>query len=209
MPAVPIHSIGHPPSKRMPAYRALYKPLLFVLGLTPFLWLIWRLVTNNLGANPVETLTHTTGNWGLNFLLITLLITPLRRLTGQNDLIQFRRMLGLFAFFYTCLHFTIFSVFDHALDLAEMWADVVKRPYITVGSLGFSLMIPLAITSNQLAIKTLGRRWGRLHRLTYVCAIAGVVHYAWLVKADLYWPLMYGFVLSILLGYRLFNAVGK
>ena len=141
------------------------------------------LFTGGLGANPVEFITHTTGTFALVFLMITLAVTPLRRITGYASLIRLRRMLGLFAFFYTCLHLSTFVVLDHFFDPAAIVADIFKRPYITAGSVGFMLMLPLAATSTAGMIRRLGgRRWQQLHRLIYFCAIAGVVHFLWLVK---------------------------
>jgi sulfoxide reductase heme-binding subunit YedZ len=151
----------------------------------------------------VETLSHRTGDWSLRFLLLTLAVTPLRRLTGWNGLQRFRRMLGLFAFFHVCLHFGVYLIFDQFFDLSAIIADVAKRPYITVGFAAFVLLIPLAVTSTNRMIKRLGRNWQRLHRLVYLIAILGVLHYLWLVKADLREPLMYAGILAVLLGYRL------
>ena len=179
------------------------KPLIFTLSLLPLLWLVWLGANRGLGANPVETITHHTGEWGLRFLLITLMITPARRLTGWNGLQRLRRMLGLFAFFYICLHFATFLIFDHFFNLQTILEDIIKRPYITVGFAAFVLLIPLAITSTNAMMKRLGRHWQRLHRLVYIIGILGVLHFLWLVKADLLEPLIYGGVLSVLLGYRL------
>ena len=157
-----------------------------------------------LGANPIEFITHSTGDWTLIFLLVTLAITPVRRLAGLPWLIRFRRMFGLFAFFYGCLHFLTYIWLDKFFNLHEMLADVAKRKFITAGFTGFLLMIPLALTSTTWSIRKLGgKRWQALHRLIYFSALAGVVHYIWLVKADLHKPLEYAFVLSILLAYRM------
>jgi sulfoxide reductase heme-binding subunit YedZ len=158
-----------------------------------------------LGANPIEVITHATGDWILRFLLITLAITPIRKLTGQLWLIRYRRMFGLFAFFYGVLHFTTYIWLDKFFDLHEMLADVAKRRFITVGFVGFVLLIPLALTSTKGWIRRLGgKRWQALRRLIYVSAIAGVIHYLWLVKADIRKPLQNGFILGVLLGYRVF-----
>ncbi|HRY15345.1 MAG TPA: protein-methionine-sulfoxide reductase heme-binding subunit MsrQ [Candidatus Competibacteraceae bacterium] len=181
------------------------KPLVFSISLLPLTWLFWLAWSDQLGANPVETLTHRTGDWSLRFLLFTLAVTPLRRLTGWNELQRYRRMLGLFAFFYVCLHFSVYLVFDHFFDGAAILADIVKRPYITVGFAAFLLLIPLAATSTNGMIKRLGRNWQRLHRLVYVIGILGVLHYLWLVKADLREPLLYAGILAGLLGYRLWR----
>jgi sulfoxide reductase heme-binding subunit YedZ len=156
-----------------------------------------------LGANPVEALEHKTGDWTLRFLLITLAITPLRKLLHVPALIKFRRMFGLFAFFYGCLHFATYLGVDKFFNVHEILADVVKRKYITVGFTAFVLLIPLAVTSTAGWIRRLGgKRWQALHRLIYVSAIAGVIHYLWLVKADIREPLEYGAVLAVLLAYR-------
>lgn len=185
------------------------KPLLFGLGLLPLLLLVRSAFTDSLGANPVETITHQTGDWGLRFLLITLAITPLRRLSGWQWLQRFRRMLGLFSFFYVCLHFATYLVFDHFFDLASIWEDVLERPYITVGFLAFLLLIPLAVTSTKGMMRRLGRHWQRLHRLVYAIAVLGVLHFLWLVKADVREPLWYAAVLTVLLGYRLWWHYGR
>ena len=184
------------------------KVVVFFLCLVPFLLLVWGLVTANLGTNPIERLTHTTGDWILRFLVLTLSITPLRRLTGWNQLVRFRRMLGLFAFFYGCLHFTIYVLSIASLNISEIANDIAKRPYITVGFTGFVLMIPLAITSTKKWIARLGgRRWQMLHRLIYVSAIAGVLHYLWLVKADIRYPVRYAIAIGLLLLFRVWTAV--
>ena len=179
------------------------KPLIFLASLLPLAWLCWLAWQDRLGANPVETLSHRTGDWSLRFLLLTLAVTPLRRLSGWNGLQKFRRMLGLFAFFYVCLHFGVYLIFDQFFDWAGIVEDVAKRPYITVGFAGWLLLIPLAVTSTNGMIKRLGRNWQRLHRLVYVIGALGVLHYLWLVKADLTEPLLYGGILGVLLGYRL------
>lgn len=181
------------------------KPLVFCASLLPLLWLLWLGWRDQWGANPVETLSHRTGDWSLRFLLLTLTVTPLRRWTGWNGLQRFRRMLGLFAFFYAGLHFGVYLIFDQFFDLSAIIADVAKRPYITVGFTAFVLLIPLAATSTNRMIKRLGRNWQRLHRLVYLSAILGVLHYGWLVKADLREPLMYAGILAVLLGYRLWR----
>jgi len=178
------------------------KPVLFLLCLLPLAWLVYGAVRGHLGANPVETITHATGDWSLRLLLVTLAMTPLRNWSGWTWPIRVRRMLGLFAFFYVCLHFSTWLVFDHALDLADMAADIVKRPYITVGFSAFVLLMPLAATSNAFSQKRLGRRWKQLHRLVYVIGTLGVLHYLWLVKADVREPAIYGLVLLALLAAR-------
>jgi methionine sulfoxide reductase heme-binding subunit len=186
------------------------KVLVFLLALLPLAYLAWRAYHGRLTANPVEFIQHFTGDWTLRFLLITLSITPLRRLLNLPDLIRFRRMLGLFAFFYVCLHFLTYIGPDQAFDLGGMWKDVAKRPFITAGFLGFVLLIPLALTSTKGWIRRLGgKRWQGLHRLIYVSALCGVVHYYWLVKSDHRLPLLYGAILAVLLLYRLSNSLLK
>jgi sulfoxide reductase heme-binding subunit YedZ len=180
------------------------KVAVFVACLVPLGLLAWAAYTQNLGANPIEKITHATGDWTLRFLLITLSITPLRKVLRVPSLIKFRRMLGLFAFFYACLHFTTYIWLDKFFNLHEMLADVAKRKFITVGFTAFVLLIPLAATSTAGWIRRLGgKRWQALHRLIYFSAIAGVIHYVWLVKADIREPLEYGAILALLLGYRL------
>ena len=180
------------------------KPAVFLACLGPLAWLVWRGFHSALGANPIEAITHFTGDCTLTFLLITLAITPLRKLTRQYWLIGFRRMLGLFAFFYGCLHLMTYVWLDKFLDVHEMLADIAKRKYITAGMTAFALMIPLALTSTKWSIRKLGgKRWQALHRLIYFSAAAGVIHYIWLVKADLRKPLEYAAVLGALLLYRL------
>jgi len=180
------------------------KPIVFLVCLIPFAQLAYNAYRGDLGVNPIEFITHFTGDWVLIFLLATLSVTPLRKVSGWNDLIKFRRMLGLFAFFYALLHFSTYIVLDHFFDFHRIGKDILKRPYVTVGFTAFVLMIPLAITSTAGMIRRLGKRWQQLHRLIYVAAIAGVIHFYWLVKADIRRPLQYGGVLAILLGYRLF-----
>jgi methionine sulfoxide reductase heme-binding subunit len=180
------------------------KVLGFALCLVPLAILAWRAVHGDLTANPIEFITHTTGDWTLRFLIITLAVTPLRKILRLPQLIRFRRMLGLFAFFYACLHFSTWIGLDKFFDWAEMWKDVQKRRFITVGFIGFVLMIPLAITSTAGWIRRLGgKRWRILHRAIYVSAIAGVIHYYWLVKSDVRKPLQYAFLVAILLAWRL------
>ena len=181
---------------------ALLKAALFVLALVPAARLVAGVATDDLGANPIEYITHWTGDWALACLVASLAVTPIRRLTGWHGIIRVRRMLGLFAFFYATLHFTTWFLFDHTLDPASMVEDVLKRPYITVGMTAFLLMLPLAVTSNAAMIRRLGRRWQALHRLAYVAAVAAVVHFWWLVKADLTEPKRWAAALAVLLGVR-------
>jgi sulfoxide reductase heme-binding subunit YedZ len=181
----------------------LIKGAVFAVAATPALLLIGDALGDRLGANPIQKITEITGDWTLRFLLITLAVTPLRRLTGWNAVIGYRRMLGLFAFFYGTLHFSTYVVLDQFFAIDMIAADIVKRPYITVGFTGFVLMVPLAITSTAGWIRRLGgRRWRWLHRLVYLSATAGVVHYLWLVKADTSRPLRYALILGLLLGLR-------
>jgi sulfoxide reductase heme-binding subunit YedZ len=180
------------------------KTVLWLLCLTPLFSLLWKGFHNGLGANPVEYVTHATGNWTLRLLLFTLAITPARRIFKQPQLTRFRRLLGLFAFFYGCLHFTTWFWLDKNLEFDKMWEDVFKRPFITMGFLGFVAMIPLAVTSTAGWIRRMGgRNWQRLHRLIYLTATAGVVHYYWLVKSDVRLPVMYAVILAVVLGLRL------
>ena len=180
------------------------KVLIFVACLAPVVWLFVAAATGNLSANPIKDITEATGTWTLRFLLVTLTVTPLRKITGWTEAIKFRRMLGLFAFFYGFLHFMTYFSLDQFFSIPDIIKDVSKRPFITAGFTGFVLMVPLAITSTKKWIGRLGgKRWQWLHRLIYVSSIAGVVHYLWLVKADTQRPITYGILLSILLGYRL------
>ena len=186
------------------------KIAVFSLCLSPLAYLSLRAYHGELTANPVEFIQHFTGDWTLRFLLITLSITPLRKLLSIADLIRFRRMLGLYAFSYVCLHFLTYIGPDQTFDLAGMWKDVEKRPFITVGFLGLVLLIPLALTSTKGWIRRLGgKRWRAVHRLIYVSALCGVVHYYWLVKSDHRLPLFYAAILTVLLLYRLGNSLLK
>ncbi len=188
-----------------------FKPFVFLACLLPLARLGWKAYMGLLGANPIEVITHSTGDWTLIFLLITLAVTPLRKLSGQPWLIRYRRMFGLFAFFYVTLHFLTYIWLDKFFNVHDMLADIAKRKFITVGFTGFVLLIPLALTSTSGWIRRLGgKRWQALHRLIYAAAICGVIHYLWLVKADIRKPLQYGTVLAVLLGYRLVSwAVPK
>jgi sulfoxide reductase heme-binding subunit YedZ len=175
----------------------------FALCLVPLGHLVWRALHNQLTANPIEYITHQTGNWTLIFVVTTLAVTPVRKLLRLPELIRFRRMLGLFAFFYGLLHFSTWIGLDKFFDWTEMLHDVRKRPFITAGFTGFTLMIPLAVTSTAGWIRRLGgKRWLALHRLIYVTAVAGVVHYYWLVKSDVRKPLFYGALVTLLLALR-------
>jgi sulfoxide reductase heme-binding subunit YedZ len=186
------------------------KPAVFASALVPLGMLVYGAVTGGLGANPIETITHGTGDWTLRFLLMTLALTPVRALTGWNALARFRRMLGLFAFFYGSLHLLTYVWLDKFFSWADIVHDIPRRPFITAGVVAFSAMVPLAATSTAGMIRRLGgRAWQRLHRLIYLSAIAGVVHYWWLVKADVSRPRMYGAVLAVLLTVRVAVAVRR
>lgn len=195
------------------------KLAVFLLSLVPFsilLWLCWQAYrsgdpTEYVTANPIEFITHYTGDWTIRFLCITLCITPLRVLANRPQITRFRRMLGLFAFFYGCLHLTVWVVLDPRQNtLPAIWEDILKRRYITVGMLAFLAMLPLAITSTAGWVRRLTfKRWKQLHRLIYLSAIAGVIHYYWLVKSDVRLPLMYGAIVAVLLGYRIVSWMRK
>lgn len=179
------------------------KVVVFLLCLIPVYILLWRVYQQDLTANPISFVEHWFGDWTMRFLLITLSITPLRKLLRLPLLIRFRRMLGLFAFFYVGMHFCSWLILDHFFNFPEMWADVLKRRYITVGFAGFVLLIPLAITSTAGWIRRLGgKRWQLLHRAIYIAAICGVIHYYWLVKSDESKPLQYAAILAVLLVWR-------
>lgn len=178
------------------------KLLVFALALVPAVLLVWAGVNGTLGVNPAETLQLETGVWALRFLLLTLAVTPLRRLTGWNRVIRYRRMLGLFAFFYAFAHFTTYLVLDQFFQFDLILKDVAKRPFITAGMVAFVLMIPLALTSTRGWTCRLGRRWQVLHRLIYVSAIAGAVHYLWKVKIAAGPPVYYAVAVAVLLGFR-------
>lgn len=184
------------------------KVLVFVLCLAPVVVLGWAAYNNDLGANPIEYITHATGDWTLRFLCITLSVTPLRKLLKLPNLIRFRRMLGLFAFFYGVLHLTTYVWLDKFFDWPEIAKDIVKRPFITAGFTSWILMLPLAITSTTGWIRRIGgKRWRTLHRLVYFSAIAGVVHYYWLVKSDVRKPVMYGAIVGTLLLLRIAMSI--
>ena len=182
------------------------KAVLFFASLIPVLRLSWFAYSDQLGANPIEFITRSLGTWTLVFLLITLSITPLRKLTGWAWLIKLRRMAGLFAFFYASLHFITYIWLDQFFDLSSIYKDVIKRPFITIGFAAFVLLIPLAATSTNAMIKKLGGQlWQKLHRLVYLIAIFAVLHYWWLVKKDITQPVIYAAVLTVLLGYRVWS----
>src|ERR1700719_2601707 len=186
------------------------KPLVFPICLVPLAALGWQALHGELTANPIEFITHATGDWTLRFLIITLCVTPLRKILRLPELIRFRRMLGLFAFFYACLHFTTYIWLDKFFDLSEMWKDIAKRKYITVGFTAFLSLIPLALTSTAGWIRRLGgKRWQLLHRLIYISAALGVIHYYWMVKSAVIRPLTYGAIVAILLLWRLFASLSR
>lgn len=182
---------------------SIIKVLVFLACLGPLTRLVWLGINDGLGANPIEFITHSTGTWTLVFMLVTLSVTPLRRITKQLWLIRLRRMLGLFAFFYACLHFTTYIWLDQFFEWDSIVKDVAKRPFITAGFAAFVLLIPLALTSTRGWIRRLGKQWMQLHRLIYLSAALGVLHFLWLVKADIREPMIYGAVLAALLGFRL------
>lgn len=204
------------------ALRLIVKPVVFVAALGPVAWLTWAGLTGNLSVNPLSDLTNETGLWAIRFLCLSLAVTPLRRLTGWNAVITFRRMLGLYAFFYGALHFLVYTIVDRfaGLDFPDgivAWStarnlamsvgeDIYKRPFITIGFTALMLMLPLAVTSTKGWIRRLGKRWAALHRLAYVAGIAAVVHYYWLVKADISSPLRYAAILAVLFGVRVYWA---
>ncbi|HXW18514.1 MAG TPA: protein-methionine-sulfoxide reductase heme-binding subunit MsrQ [Candidatus Acidoferrales bacterium] len=179
------------------------KAALFAVCLVPLGALVYRGLNHQLGANPIEFLTHATGDWTIRFIVLTLAITPLRKTLKIPELIRFRRMLGLFAFFYACLHFSIWIGIDKFFDFTEMWKDIEKRRFITVGMAALLLMVPMAVTSTAGWIRRLGgRRWRMIHRAIYITAILAVIHYYWLVKSDVRLPLTYGALVAVLLAWR-------
>lgn len=182
----------------------LIKSALFLLALLPLVRVVVLGFYGQLTANPIEFITRSSGDWTLYFLTLTLLITPLRRLSGWSWLVQLRRMLGLFTFFYACLHFITFIWFDHFFDLQAMWKDVLKRPFITVGFTAFVLLLPLAVTSNDTMMRFLGRRWQTLHKLVYAIAVLAILHFWWMRagKNNVAEPLIFGGIMALLLGSR-------
>lgn len=179
------------------------KWLVFSVSLLPLLWLVYALLTDQLGANPIEAVTRDSGLWALRFIMLTLLISPLRKLTGFNEFIRFRRMLGLFAFFYASVHMLLYLGLDQFFDVQEIWLDIVKRPFITIGFISFLLLIPLTITSTDKMIKRLGgRRWKKLHYLIYLIVVLSCLHFYMLVKQDKTEPLIYLLIVILLLGFR-------
>ena len=186
------------------------KPALYAAALLPLAWLLYALLSGLVMGDQVKFMQHVTGDTVLSCLMLTLAITPLRRITGWNEIIRLRRLIGLTAFWYACLHLTTYVVFDQDFSLMEITKDIVKHPWVLVGFTGFLCLLPLAITSTNGWIRRLGgKNWNRLHRLVYVAAIAGVLHYLWLVKKDITYPLLYGGVLTVLLASRIWVAWNK
>ena len=195
------------PSQKQISY--IVKPAVFMLCLLPFLLLVLNAIESNLGTNPVETLTHETGLWALRFLLITLMVTPLRRLTGAHWLIKLRRMLGLFAFFYAVLHFITYVWLDQYFDWQEILIDIPKRPFITIGFISFVLLIPLALTSTAAVQRRLKKKWLLLHKLVYIIPVLVIIHFIWSLKADYSEPLFYALIFSTLMLSRLYHHKKK
>jgi len=190
--------------------RRALKPLVFALALGPVLFYAWLATSGGLGANPIEATIRFLGDWGLRFLLIALAVTPVREITGWSGVARFRRMLGLFAFFYVCAHLLSYTVLDQFFDWAAIWKDIVKRTYITVGMAGFVLLVPLAVTSTKGWVKRLGgRAWQRLHRIVYAAGVLGVFHFYMMVKADTREPILYAVILALLLAWRLFSRLRR
>ncbi len=185
------------------------KPAVHALLLLPFASLLTGFFTNSLGVNPVESITHTSGDWALRILLMTLAITPLARLTRSGWMIQFRRLVGLYCFFYVLLHFLTYLLFDLSFDFGDLLEDIIERPYITVGFAGFAILFALAATSTVAIRQRMGRAWTRLHQAVYAAGILGVVHFLWITRVDDTEPFIYGFVLVILLGYRAAKKLQK
>jgi sulfoxide reductase heme-binding subunit YedZ len=187
----------------------------FIAGFIPFLLLVQRTITNHLGANPVEKITHFTGDWTLKFILITLSVSPLQKIFillfkwPWPQYTRIRRILGLYAFFYACLHFLTYLTLDRFFDFTDITKDIAKRPYITIGFAAFLMLVPLAMTSTISMQRKLGKNWKRLHRLIYLIAVFGVLHYYWLVKADRRWPIIYGLILLGLLIFRILHKLGQ
>jgi sulfoxide reductase heme-binding subunit YedZ len=187
--------------------RRVVKPVLYLTALLPLAWLLFALLTGRVMGDQVKFMQHVTGDTILTSLLLTLSITPLRRLTGWNEIIRVRRLIGLTAFWYACLHLTTYLVFDQELSLSEILKDIAKHPWVLVGFTAFLCLVPLAITSTTGWVRRLGgKRWQRLHRLIYLAAIMGVLHYLWLVKKDITYPVLYGIALAVLLGSRVWLA---
>lgn len=208
MESLAARSVGYLAALDAPSVQRV-KGVLFALSLVPLAWLVWLGFTGRLGADPVEFVRRSTGTWTLDFLIVTLTVTPLRRATGWHWLIRLRRMVGLYAFFYATIHVVTYLWLDQLFDLEAIWRDVVKRPLIAAGFLSFVLMVPLAATSTDRMARLLGgRRWRQLHRAVYLVAVAGVVHFWWLVKLDYTRPLIYSAIVGGLLGARIVFRFG-
>lgn len=179
-----------------------YKPIVFLVALIPFLVMVVALFTNSAGPNPIEYLEKESGEWSIRFLLLSLAMTPASQLLKKMWPIKIRRMIGLFAFFYVSVHMLVYAVFDQSLNLGDIWQDIVERPFITIGFVGFLILLPLAVTSNKIMIAKLGTRWRALHKWVYLAALAGVTHYLWLAKGEIPDPVVYLLILVLLLGYR-------
>ncbi len=191
---------------RETSIRKVVKPVVFLVCLAPLGWIIWRALAADLGANPVESVNRFLGDWAIRSLLAALAVSPLAGLTGKPAVMRFRRMLGLFAFFYATLHMANYIIADQAFNWADIRADLIKRKFITMGMATFLILTPLALTSNGAMIRRLGgKRWRKLHRAVYLVGIGAVIHYAMMVKADLMQPVIYGAILLVLLGYRATN----
>lgn len=186
-----------------------YKPLIFILCLMPFVMLVTGAIQNTLGPNPVEEMIRTLGDWGIYFLLIGLVISPARKVFNLGWLIQYRRMIGLFAFFYVCMHFLSYIWFDQFFDFNEIIKDIIKRPFITIGFICFLMLIPLALTSTNAMMRRLKKNWTRLHKLVYPVSILALLHYFMMIKADYLVPGILLLILSVLLGYRLIKSLRK
>jgi len=198
--------IGKVPSKKLIAR---FKVAIFLLCLIPLLRLFWLAFHDDLTANPIEFVERSTGYWALFMLLCTLSLSPIRLLTGRSWQLQYRRMLGLFMFFYACLHLMTYLWLDYAFNWADIIKDIIKHPYVLVGASAFILTLPLAITSNNAMIRLLRERWKQLHSLVYVIAVLGVVHFLWLVKKDLREPILYAVILALLLAVRIYYRISK
>ncbi len=183
------------------------KPLVFFLLLIPALYLGWGMYQETLGANPLEAIIRGLGDWGLRILLLTLAISPLRRLTGWGQLLRLRRMIGLFSYFYIVLHLFAYLWFDQFFDWTEIWFDILERPFITIGMVAVALLTPLAITSTKGWIRRMGKNWKRLHLLIYPISIFAIIHFFWMVKLDISEPTLYAAILTILLSERVFNTL--
>lgn len=189
----------------MPAPAKLIKPVVFLLALLPLAWVVWRVVSNDLGPDPAQELAIETGEWSIRFLLLALAMTPLRQVTGLVDFVRQRRMVGLFAWFYASLHFLVWLSFVWGFRWGTVGAEIIERPYITVGFLAWVILLALALTSPKFMLRKLGRNWKRLHRLVYVSGVLAIVHLLWIQRTDLIEPVFYGSILAVLLGYRLWN----